>query len=172
MNRQQKEQVVQSLKDNFAQSPASFVVGYKGLTVNQMQSLRAQLRERGGNLKVTKARLMKIAVEDVDSLKQLLPYFKDQIGVVFAQEEPPAVAKVLRDFAKNNEALQLIVGQLDAELLNTDAINLIATLPSKEVLLGKLCGVLNAPIVNFAALLNTHVIRLLLVLKQISQKEQ
>lgn len=171
MNRQEKEQVVQVLKDNFAKSPASFIIGYKGLTVNQMQNLRAKLREQGGNLKVTKARLMKRAVEGQDT-QALSPYFKDQIGLVFALEEPPAVAKVLSDFAKDHKGLQLIVGQLDAELLTSDAILRIATLPSKEVLLAQLCGALNAPIVNTAVVLNMQVKRLLIVLQQISKKEQ
>jgi|SRR5579872_3298739 large subunit ribosomal protein L10 len=172
MNRQEKERVVQGLRKNFADSPASFVVQYKGLTVNQLQDLRSQLRKSGGSLKVTKARLMKIAVEDVENAKQLLPYFKNQIGVVFAQGETPAIAKILGDFEKNHEAFQLIAGQLDAELLTADSIKRIATLPSKEVLLAQLCGTLNAPIVNIASLLNMHIIRLLLVLKQISEKEQ
>lgn len=172
MNRKQKERVVQNLKENFSASAASFVVGYRGLNVNQMQELRSKLRKQGGNLKITKARLMKLAVDDVENSKSLLPYFKDQIGIVFATEEPPAVAKVLRDFAKDHEALQLVVGQLDAELLDADAIKRIALLPSRDVLLTKLCGALNAPISNFASMLNMYIVRLLVVLKQISEKKQ
>ncbi len=170
MNRQQKEQVVQDLREGFANNPAHFVVGYKGLTVKDMQGLRKQLREKGGILKVTKARLMKIAARDLDA-KSLVPYFKDQIGIVFASDEPPAVAKVLRDFAKDHEGLQLIVGYLDAQLLDESSIGRIALLPSKEVLRAQVCGAINAPITGFVSVLNMQLVRLLLVLKQLSSKK-
>lgn len=171
MNRQQKEQVVLQLRESFTESPASFLVAYKGLTVNEMQSLRRKLRASGGSLKVTKARLMKIAADGIEKSQQLLPYFKDQIGVVFALQEAPAVAKVLRDFSQDHEALKLVIGQMDANLLDSQAITRIASLPSREVLLAQLCGALNAPIVNFASVLNMQIIRLLVVLKQLSEKK-
>lgn len=156
MNRQQKELVVQLLKENFTQSPASFVVGYKGLTVNEMQSLRKKLRAQGGNLKVTKARLMKIAASDIAGSDALKPYFKEQIGVVFATQEAPAVAKVLYDFAKDHSALQIIVGQFESQVLDAQTIGRIATLPSREQLLAQLCGTLMAPITRLAIVLDMH----------------
>ncbi len=172
MNRQQKELVVSLLRENFAQSPASFIVDYKGLTVSQMQNLRSKLRACGGSLKVAKARLMKIAVGDLEDGQALVPYLKDQIGVVFASDELSAVAKALSEFAKNNEALQLVVGRLDGSLIDKQAISRMALLPSREVLLAKLCGTLNAPISRLAFVLNMQIVQLLLVLKQIIDKKK
>lgn len=171
MNRQQKELVVKLLKERFSESPASFVVGYKGLAVDQMQGLRSQLRKEGGALKVTKARLMKLAVEGAENAQGLMPYLKDQIGVVFAANDPSAVAKALSEFAKQNEALELIAGELDGSLLDKAGINRIATLPSREVLLGQVCGTLNAPITKLAFVLNMQIMQLLLVLKQVEAKK-
>ena len=171
MNRQQKEQVVQNLCKSFSKNPALFVIGYKGLTVSDMQGLRKQLREKGGTLKVTKARLMKIAAGESGEAKSLVPYLKDQIGIVFASDESPAVAKVLHDFAKNHAGLQLVVGQLDAQLLDGNSIGRIAMLPSKEVLLAQVCGAINAPISGFVYVLNMQLVRLLSVLKQLDQKK-
>lgn len=155
MNRQQKELVVQLLREQFRQSPASFVVGYKGLTVAQMQELRRKVRASGGSLKVTKARLMKLAVDS--NTEMLKPYFKEQVGVVFASQEAPAVAKALYDFSKNNTALHLIAAQFESQLLNSQAIARIAMLPSREQLLAQLCATLQAPITGLARVINLHV---------------
>ena len=70
-------------------SQAAFLVGYKGLSVAQIQTLRNDLREVGGNLKVTKARLMKIAAQNIQGIESFRDNFKDQVGLVFAQEEVP-----------------------------------------------------------------------------------
>jgi Ribosomal protein L10 len=172
MNRQQKERVVQSLREQFSQSPASFLVEYKGLTVNQLQDLRTKLRAQGGTFKVAKNRLMRIAVEDLAGNQPLVPYFKEQIGVVFASDQPPAVAKVLHEFSKIHAALALVMGQLDAKLLSPDAIKMIATLPSREVLLAQVCGSLKAPITNMHMVLKIQLIQLVVVLKKIADNKQ
>ena len=172
MNRQQKELVVQLLKERFAASPASFVIGYRGLSVDQMQKLRSKLREKGGVLKVAKARLMKRAIGDLGGSHELEPYLKDQIGLVFAEVEPPTVARVLRDYGKENEALQLIVGRLDDALIDSTGIVRIASLPSKEVQLAILAGTLKAPITSFVVVLKMTLMQLLFALKSIADKKK
>ncbi len=155
MNRQQKESVVESFNKDFSASKGVFFVDYCGLTVVQMQQLRRQLREKGSSLKVTKMRLVRRALEKVADFKDLSAYCKNQIGIVFARDEAevPAVAKTLNDFAKTNSSLGLVVGCTDAEILSPAGIIRIATLPSREVLLAQLCGVLQAPIIQLAAVL-------------------
>jgi len=172
MNRQQKEDVVKQLQHDFSESQASFVVDYRGLSVEQMQKLRKELREKGGSLKVAKVRLMKRAVEQVDNAESLTPYLKDQLALVFSKEEPPAVAKVLYDFAQDNEQLQMVAGYLDSELLTKEAIVSIAKLPSKEVLYAKLCGTLKAPAVGLVNVLNQHVLQLVRILKHIGEQKK
>lgn len=148
MNREQKELVIQELKNDFSQSSGAFLVGVKGMTVSQLQGLRKDLRSQGGKLKITKARLMRIATTDNESVEKLQPFFKEQIGVVFAMKEPSSVAKVLFNFAKKNEIFHLVAGALEKELLDAKAIQKIAQLPSREVLLSQLCGVLRMTIVK------------------------
>lgn len=172
MNRQQKELVVQLFRENFTQSPASFVVGYKGLTVSQMQDLRSKLRAQGGALKVTKARLMKLALQGQENAEALMPYLHDQIGVVFASDEPPAIAKVLSEFSKDHEAFKLVVGKLDGDLLDSVGIVRIASLPSKLQLLAMLGGTLKAPMNRLVFALNMQLVQLLVVLKQIAEKKK
>lgn len=171
MNRQEKESVVSYLKDTFSHSEAAFLVGYRGLTVHQLERLRGDLREKGGTFKITKARLMKLAVDGVEGQQELAPFFKDQVGLVFASKESPAIAKVLKDFAKENEALELVIGCLDNKVLQKDEVIRIASLPSREVLLGQVAGTMNAPISSLASILNILIVRLLWTLKQVEEQK-
>lgn len=172
MNREQKTEVISSLKNEFTNSLASFIVSYKGLTVKQMQALRKELREKKGTLTVAKARLMKRAVENVEGVSDLTPYFRDQIGVVFVTEEASAVAKVLYNFSKKHEALRLVAGFFDSNVLPSEGVARIATLPSREVLLGQLCGVLQAPTTKLVVVLNMQITRLLWTLQKVAEQKQ
>lgn len=161
MNRQEKTELVTDLKNQFSASAGSVVVAYKGLSVNQLQKLRRGIRQNGGTFKVTKARLMRIAAQDINSAEPLVPYFKDQIGLVFFEGQAPVVIKFLHTFSKENEALKLVAGSLDAKLVDGAMLVRLASLPSREVLLAQLCGIMKAPISKLA-----------FVLQQISEKKQ
>jgi large subunit ribosomal protein L10 len=155
MNRQQKESVVELLHTNFVTHKGAFFVDYCGLTVVEMQQLRKQLREKGGTLKVAKMRLVRKALSGVIGAESLASYCKNQVGVVFARddEEAPGIAKILGDFSKKNQSLSLVVGYMDSELLDASAVIRIASLPSKEVLLARLCGALKAPLSQLLVIL-------------------
>jgi len=174
MDRQQKEMVVELFHKDFLANKGTFFINYAGLSVGQMQQLRKQLREKGGALKVAKMRLVKRALADVEGVEGLLSYCKNQLGVVFASDanEVSGVAKTLNDFAKNNEAFGLVVGCVDAQLLDKTAIARIASLPSKEVLLAQLCGTLNAPLTSFVFGLNSVLVKLLVALKEVEKQKQ
>lgn len=172
MNRSQKEVVVASIKEQFSGSAASFLVGVKGLTVEQLENLRSELRKEEGRLQVAKVRLMKRALQEVESVQNLEPYMGEQIGLVFAKKEVPAVAKILCNLSKKMEALRVVVGTMDANLLDESAIKVMATLPSREVLLGQVAATLQAPYANLTSLLHQLIARLVYVLKAVEQKKQ
>jgi len=172
MNRQEKEAVIASLKENFSQSSATFVVGVDGVTVDQFESVRKDLRQEGGKLQVAKVRLMKRALEGAECAQGLEPFMKEQIAVVFAQKEAPAVAKILCGFAKKYEQFSVHAGCMDASVLDHDAVKIIASLPSREVLLAQVAATLNAPITGFVCVLHQVLARLVYVLKAIEQKKQ
>ncbi len=171
MNRSQKEVVVASIKEQFSDSAASFLVGVKGLTVEELESLRGELRKEEGRLQVAKVRLMKRALQEVESVQSLEPYMGEQVGLVFAKKEVPAIAKVLCTFSKKMEALRVVVGTMDASLLDESAIKVMATLPSREVLLGHVAATLQAPYASLTSLLHQLIARLVYVLKQVEQKK-
>lgn len=153
MNKHQKEQIVSFIKGKFEESSATFIVGYRGMSVNDLQTLRKQLRETGGSLKITKMRLVKRAALGIDNVEKMDNFFKDQVGVVFAKQDPLSIAKVLYNFAKENKALSLVVGCFDGQLFEKGSLDRIAKLPSREILLSKLCGTMLAPIANLAVCL-------------------
>jgi large subunit ribosomal protein L10 len=172
MNRQEKEVMVETLKTGFLQSQGSFIVGFQGMTVKQLQALRRDLKKSGGKMQVTKARLMRRAVQDLSCAQDLEPYFKSQIALIFAQTQAPTVAKVILDTAKGNEKLVIIAGCIDSKLLDQEGVKFVASLPSREVLLAQLAGMLQLPAVQLVGLLNQLIVRLLLVLKAIGEKKE
>ena len=171
MNRQQKEAVVSDVKKLFSDAQAAFLVGYKGIDVASLEALRKDLREIGGQFKVTKARLMRIAVKDVDAIQGFYDQLKDQVGLVLANEEVPSVAKALVKFSKGNKALRIVSGYFESKVISDADINFLANLPSREVLLSQLLGTIQGPTSKLAMLLNMMIIRLLYVLKQVSEKQ-
>ncbi len=171
MNRQEKEHIVEALKSDFATNQTSFLVGYKGLDVAQVTSLRKELRDKGGTFKVAKVSLIKRAVHGLPSVEGLIPFLKDQVGIVFVDQEAPAVAKVLCNFSKQNQKLSVLAGRMDTTILSKDSVIVLASLPSREILLAKVCGALNSPIVGLVGTLHSMLVKLLLVLKAIEQKK-
>lgn len=163
MNRQQKAAVIAQLHDKVAHAAATFVVGYRGLTVSQLHTLRTDLRKVGGEFKVAKARLIKKAVAQIgsgafDKYQELL---HDQIGIVFADKEAPAVAKTLHNFSKDHAVLTIVAGTFEASFFDKAGVERIALLPGREQLLAQLCGTLNA-----------SAVRLVCVLKKIEELKQ
>lgn len=154
MNRQQKQLFVDGISKQFAQAQAAFVVKYQGLTVNQMQTLRISLKTDGAVLQVAKNRLSKLALANMAGAEELHPFFTGQLAVVFASDNVTGVAKSLANFAKKNEKLEIIAGCYEAQLFTSKQVKALAMIPSREVLLAQLCGILNAPITKLANILD------------------
>jgi len=171
MKRQEKEAVIADFRDMFVKSQASFLVNYRGLNVKDMVELRRALRENGGRLKITKARLMKIACEGIEGIEPFKENLKDQIGLVFAKEEVPVVAKQIVEFSKGHKALQVVSGFYESKVLSKQEVEFFASLPSKDVLLGQLAGTLQAPIAGLARVLMASMQQLVYALSEVAKKE-
>lgn len=172
MNRQQKEQLIDVLRAEFAQASAAYVVGYKGLPVSAVQALRKQLHRKGAHFKVAKMRLVKRAINEEQAMTDFTPFLKEQRAVIFATQEPTAIAKMLYDFAKENEKFEIVGGFFDREVCDKDTVQFIAQLPSREALLAQLVGTAQAPISRCVGLCNIMIQRLVVVLAQIAEKKQ
>ncbi len=152
MNRQEKNKVIDLLKQSFANTQASFLVGVQGLTVEQTAALRKGIRQQGGKICVAKNTLLKIAVSDVPVVADLKNQFKEQIAIVFAQDGLSA-AKTLCEFAKKNEKLKVLGGYFEERVVSAQQVHALAVLPSKEVLVARICGTLKSPIARIARVL-------------------
>ncbi len=150
MNRQQKDSVIQELSQKFASNQAAFIVRCQGLSVGELHQLRVNLGKKEGELKVAKNRLVKLAMADNADCNTLSPMMIGQTALVFAKSDFTGVAKVLHDFAKKHESLEIVAGCCESQIFDKQGVVALAKVPSREVLLSRLCGVLQAPVAKMA----------------------
>lgn len=146
---QAKQAVVQEITDKMKESAAFIVVDYRGLSVAQATELRKQLREAGVDMTVYKNTMSRRAAESL-GFEALNEFLTGPNAIVFSTEDVIAPAKVLNNFAKENEQLEIKAGIIEGNLVSVDEIKALAELPSREGLLSMLLSVLQAPMRNFA----------------------
>ncbi len=135
-------------------SPFLFVVDYAGLTVDKFEELRKRLRGAGAELHVYKNTLVKKAAERAQLPAELSMALTGQTAVVTGEKDVCAAAKVMKNFSGEFERPKMKAGVLDGKYLSPDGIKVLADLPSREVLLAQLLGVLQAPASQLVRLLN------------------
>jgi len=163
MNLSDKQQAVEDITKSFAEATASFLVDYKGCSCSDITALRTKLRDSGAKIAVVKNTLAKRAIGESD-LKDLSAHFQGPTAVIWSGEDPVTPAKVLTDFAKENESFQLKAGSLEGAAVDKAEIIELSKLPSKEELYGKLLGLMIAPATRLAQTMNapaTQLARLL-----------
>ncbi len=143
MNRSEKKEFVQKLKDEIDSSSSVIVAHYSGLTVDESEQLRAEMRSNGAKFKVTKNRLTKLALEQTQ-FKDIADLFTGPTAIAFS-DDPVAPAKVAVSFEKKLEKFKIIGGGYDGEKIDLEKINFLATLPSIDELRGKIIGLISAP---------------------------
>jgi len=146
---EQKKQLVEEIAEKLKNSVSTIVVDYRGLNVAEVTELRKQLREAGIEFKVYKNSLTRRAAEAVD-LNGLTEVLTGPNAIAFSNEDVVAPAKILNNFAKEHEALEMKAGVIEGKVSSVEEIKALAELPSREGLLSMLLSVLQAPIRNFA----------------------
>lgn len=143
MRIEEKQRIAEDLRDRFSKSAIIVLTDYKGLDVAAMNDLRRKLRAEGIEYKVVKNSILirASAGNDGDLIKD---FFKGPSAVALSYDDPIAPAKVLAQFAKDHEKLEIMVGVMNGKVLDATAIKVLAQLPSREVLLGQLLAALNA----------------------------
>lgn len=146
---EQKKQIVEEIKEKFENSQTTVVVDYRGLDVSEVTELRKQLREAGCEFKVYKNTLTRRAVEaaQLDGLNDLLV---GPNAIAFSKDDAVAPARILKNFAKDHEALEIKGGVIEGKVATLEQINELADLPNYEGMVSMLLSVLQAPIRNFA----------------------
>ncbi len=148
MDRAHTEKLVDELGQIFESSGVVVVAHYAGLTVAEMQDLRAKMREAGGSVRVAKNKLAKIALEGKPSAS--IAEYLTGMTVLAYSEDPVAAAKVVDAYAKKNEKLVILGGAMGETALDPDGVKAVAGMPSREELISSIVGCIAAPAANIA----------------------
>jgi large subunit ribosomal protein L10 len=171
LTREQKKQAVASYVDQISRSQAMILTNYRGLCVADMTELRRRLRETDAVLQVVKNTLFRLALEQAE-----IPFpaekLEGPIAVGYCFQDPPPVAKVLVDFAKETQSLQIRGAMLGAKLLDAEEIKALADLPSREVLLAQLIASVEGPMSSLVSTINAPMRELVQVLQARSEQEE
>ncbi len=151
MKRSEKKEFVQKFKDEIDTSSSVIVAHYSGLTVEESDQLRSEMRSNGAKFKVTKNRLTKLALEQTQ-FKDIADLFTGPTAIAYS-DDPVAPAKVAVSFEKKLEKFKIIGGAYDGEKIDLKKINFLATLPSMDELRGKIVGLISAPAQKIASLM-------------------
>ncbi len=154
-----KQPIVEEISNSLKDAKSAMLVQYLGLTVEQDTALRKELREAGITYKVYKNTLMKRAFEGTD-FAQLDSHLNGPNALAVSVDDPVAPAKIFAKYAKNYKVFSLVGGIVEGQYYDAAQLETLATIPSREVLLGRLLGSMQAPIANFAR-----------VIKQIAEKD-
>ncbi|MDM8514765.1 50S ribosomal protein L10 [Desulfobacterales bacterium HSG16] len=172
MKIERKKEIVKQMHECFEKSKVVITVDYKGLNVAAISALRRKLKESEIEFKVVKNSLLILASEETDTAL-IKDSFKGPSAVALSYSDPVASAKVLTEFAKENEKLEIKVGVMDGKVLDLDAIKTLSSLPSKDELLGQLLSVINGVPTSFVRAVADVPRRIVNVLQAIKdQKEQ
>jgi large subunit ribosomal protein L10 len=170
VDRAQKREMVDDIGQIFAESGSVVVARYTGLTVAQMTDLRRRLGAAGGQFKVIKNRLAKIALDNSGN-GAARDMFVQPTGIAFAKD-PVAAAKVSAEYAKTNDKFVIVGGFLGKDTLDQEGVKALASIPSLDVLRAQLCGVLNAPATKLVRQLNAPGTNLAIVLDAYRRKQE
>ncbi|MDO5116450.1 MAG: 50S ribosomal protein L10 [Synergistaceae bacterium] len=174
MPTQAKRENIDMLSEALKRSDAVFIVEYRGLTVKKISAARKLIREAGGEMKVCKNTLMRIALKECGMI-QAPEYDFGPNGYVLSYGDAAAVAKAVRDFAKEkgNEAL-VVKGAIlgGTQLLNKEQVYALADLPSKEQLIAQVVGTIAAPLRGLVTVLSGPQRNFVTVLSRIKEKKE
>jgi large subunit ribosomal protein L10 len=170
MDRAQKADSIEELKGVFAGAGAVVVTHYLGLTVAEMTDLRTRLRKEGAKLKVVKNRLAQKAM-DGSAGEAGDRLFKGPVAIAFAKD-PVAAAKVVTQYAKDNDKFTVIGALLGTTVLDEAGVKSLATLPSLDQLRGQLIGLIQAPATKVAAVLQAPAGQLARVFNAYAKKDE
>ena len=169
MDRAQKEKLVEELGQIFESSGVVVVAHYAGLTVAEMQALRASMSEAGGAVRVAKNKLAKIALEGTPnaSIADLLT----GMTVLAYSEDPVAAAKVVDAYAKENDKLVILGGAMGGTALDVDGVKAVAKMPSRDELIASIVGCIGAPASNIAGAIGAPASNIASILTTLEERE-
>jgi large subunit ribosomal protein L10 len=170
VERAEKREFVTSMNEAFSNAGAVVVAHYSGLTVSEISAFRAKVKEAGGQVKVAKNRLAKLALQGTEA-EHISGLFEGQTLVVMS-EDPVAAPKASVEFSKSNEKLVILGGAMGATNLDVNGVRALAELPSLDELRAKIVGMVSTPATRIATIMNAPASQLARVFGAYSQKDE
>ena len=172
MTRDEKRQIIQALRQTFRQNQTVLLLTFSEVNVPDLTALRKQIRESGNGYRVVKNTLAIRAAEETP-VGQLNDDFQGPTAVAFSDSDPAALAKLLKEFAQDHPGMEFKSGVVAGQAVPADQVVELADLPSREELLSKVAFMFNAPLTRFASTLQSPLVKLGSLLKQVvEQKEE
>lgn len=169
MDRAQKEKLVEELGQIFESSGVVVVSHYEGLTVAEMQDLRARMRDVGGSVRVAKNKLAKIALEG-QPCASIVDYLSGMTVLTYS-EDPVAAAKVSEEFAKDNKKFEILGGAMGENALDRAGVTAVSKMPSREELIASIVGCIGAPASNIAGAIGAPASNIAGILSTLEERE-
>lgn len=166
-----KTDKVAEIKGRLTGSVGVIMADYRGLSVREMQELRARVRDSGGEVKVYKNTLTEIAVREL-ALPSMDEFLTGPTAFIFAEEDPVGPAKAIVGFAKDHKALEVKGGYVQNAIVDAAAVKAIASLPSREELIAKLLGTMMNPVTQTVRILNAPVGALARAINAVAQQKE
>ncbi|HSR53664.1 MAG TPA: 50S ribosomal protein L10 [Acidobacteriota bacterium] len=171
MDRTQKQQNIEDLNQIFSGNTGVFLFGFSGIDVPDITQLRHEIYKGGSRYQVVKNRLAKRAAEDT-AVAQLSEYFSGPTAIAYTSENVVGLAKAVKKFAEDHSGFEFKAGVLNETALSADEVKQLADMPSREELLSKVVFLMQAPLRQFAAALQSPLRNLASGLKQIAEQKE
>jgi large subunit ribosomal protein L10 len=168
---EQKKDIAKDLHDRFLKVQTLIATDYKGLDVTAINILRTKLKEAGVQYKVVKNSLLKRAAADTN-VELIKDHFTGPTAVALSYDDPVAIAKILINFAEENEKLEIKIGIMDRSVLDLGTIKRLASMPSREVLLAQLLATINSVPAYFVRTLTAVPASFVNVLRALKEKKE
>lgn len=172
MNRTEKQQLIDTLHDDFVKSPHAVLVDFRGLSVPAVTEFRRKVRQSGSRYRVVKNSLALRAAQGTP-VEKLKAHFENNTAVAYTGADPVLLAKTLVDFAKDNPKLVVKAAIVSgSQVLDAEGVKALSTMPALPEMRARLLGVLNAPATKLVRLLGTPATQLARVLKAHQDKQE
>lgn len=172
LTKQQKTEILDEITQKFKDSKSVIFTEYRGLDVKKISELRTQLRAKNIEYKIAKKTLIQLAAKEMGIKELPADVISGPVAVAFSYEDQIVVASLLSGFAKKNKEIKLLGGILDGKVIDAKVVEQLASIPSREELLAKLLGSMNAPISGFVGVSSNVVSGFVRALNAIKEKKE
>lgn len=167
ITRLQKQQLVESLSKKLSEAKSAVFSDFSGIKVEDINNLRKKLREAGIEYQVAKKNLLKLSFEKAGFKDFPFSNYKGQVSLAVSRGDEIAPAKILKNFSKTHETFKMLGGILEAKFINSEEVNNLARLPSKEEMLARLAFSVSYPLSGLVGVLQGNIRNLVFVLQNL-----